>query len=135
MNPLAKIARGMCLDYLRRKGIDPQDSEDSGEADDALSQTKNRLHRFVDDLSYEDVRRAGESGVTKRRAAAGSAGRQQVAAGSTDMVSKVQGEEREEREEGEEGQDGQEAEEGKEGEEQLSVQGIPSKADGTISHQ
>eukprot|EP00439_Symbiodinium_sp_Y106_P078452 s574_g17.t1 len=95
MNPVAKIARGMCLDYLRRKGIDPQDSEDSDEADEALNHTKNKLHRFVDDLSCDDVSRAGASGARKRRVAAGSTGKQHVAAGSTDMVSKEKKEKKE----------------------------------------
>eukprot|EP00439_Symbiodinium_sp_Y106_P010262 s4324_g1.t1 len=59
MNPVAKIARGMCLDHIRRKGIDPLDDEDSDEAEEALKDTKTKLHRLVDDLSYEDVCRAG----------------------------------------------------------------------------
>ena len=79
MNPVAKIAPGICLDYIRRKGIDPLDDEDSDEADEALRDTKFKLHRFVDDLSHEDVCRAG---VRKQQV------KQHVAAGSTDKVSK-----------------------------------------------
>ena len=104
MNPVAKIARGMCLDHIRRKGIDPLDDEDSDEAEEALKDTKTKLHRLVDDLSYEDVCRAGAG---------------EAACGGGLHRQGVQGEEGEKREEGREGK-----EEGP----KLSVQGDPSRA-------
>ena len=78
MNPLAAVARKMCLQHLRSKGIDPQDSEDSDEASEALRSTKRALHRAVDELSHQDLRDAAPKRGVKKH----------VAAGSTEKVSK-----------------------------------------------
>ena len=66
MNPVAKVARAMCLGYLRGKGLDPADSEDSDEASEALSATKERLRDAVERLSHDDLRQAGCKRKAKR---------------------------------------------------------------------
>ena len=66
MNPVAKIARAMCLDYLRGKGLDPADSEDSDEASEALRATKDSLRDAVERLSHDDLRQAGCKRKAKR---------------------------------------------------------------------
>ena len=66
MNPVAKIARAMCLDYVRGKGLDPADSEDSDEASEALRATKQSLRDAVERLSRDDVRQAGCKRKAKR---------------------------------------------------------------------
>ena len=62
----------MCLQHLRSKGIDPQDSEDSDEASEALRSTKRALHRAVDELSHQDLRGAAPKRGAKKHVAAGS---------------------------------------------------------------
>ena len=72
MNPLAKMVLKMYRSHLRSKGIDPEVSEDSGEASEALRSTKRTLRRLASQLSHQDLRDAKTAKQQHAAAAASS---------------------------------------------------------------